>query len=168
MNLLRWYKKSIKSNVVDLETYPLPTVNTTSAGTEITANPNGQTTAANSTPVTTAVDNASTLTSRIISAAASNNATSAKGSAGAVYKVIGFNAGTVTYLKFYNKASAPAPASDTPIFTFYLAANTAFALDLDGHYFSTGIAYALVTGNSDTDNTSVAAAAVLGLNVAYK
>lgn len=105
---------------------------------------------------------------RLLSAANTTNATSVKTLTGDVFKVIGYNAGVVTYLKFYNKASAPTVGTDTPLFTIYLPANTAFALDLDGFNFSTGIAYALTTGSADADTGAVAAGAVLGLNIAYQ
>ena len=51
--------------------------------------------------------------------------------------------------------------------TFYLPGQTSFALDLDGVYFSTGIAYALTTGSADNDTGALTAADVLGLNVIY-
>lgn len=106
-------------------------------------------------------------TSRIISAAATTNATSAKAANGTLRRVIGYNAsGSARYLKFYNKASAPTVGTDTPRMTIYLPPSTAFAFDLDD-YFSTGIAYALTTGSADADTGALTAADVLGLNVSY-
>jgi hypothetical protein len=98
----------------------------------------------------------------------SNNATSLKASAGTVFGVQVFNnSANIAYLKFYNKASAPSPASDTPYKVIGIPANTSGAgsnvtFGPDGLPFSTGIAYALVGGIGDTDNTSVAANAYLG------
>lgn len=117
-------------------------------------------------------DNAvkSNATSRIVSAAASNNATSAKASAGELHATTGYNAAAATrYLKFYNKASAPTVGTDTPVLTIALPPTAAFHLTYPngGHYFSTGLAYALVTGSADSDNTAVTAADILGLNVVY-
>lgn len=111
-----------------------------------------------------------TTTSRIVSAAASTNATSAKGSAGVLFAVKGFNAAaTARYLKFYNKATAPTVGTDTPVLTIYLPASTAFALDWPlGRYFATGIAYALTTGGADADTGALTAADVLALNVEYR
>lgn len=107
-------------------------------------------------------------TSRIISAAATTNATSAKAAAGRLYTVIGYNAAaTARYLKFYNKASAPTVGTDTPIFTIYLPPTTSVALDFPGFHFTTGIAYALTTGSADADTGALTAADVLGLNVSY-
>lgn len=106
--------------------------------------------------------------SRILSAAATTNATSAKASAGYLHKVVGYNAAAAArYLKIYNKASAPTVGTDTPVMTLYLPGQSAFALDLDGVYFSTGIAYALTTGSADNDTGALTAADVLGLNVIY-
>lgn len=105
---------------------------------------------------------------RLLSAANSENATSVKASAGVLFKLEGWNAGTVTYLKLYNKASTPSEA-DTPLATFYLPASLKFDIDFGpgGLTMGTGIAYRLVTGNADNDDTAVAAAAVLALNVLY-
>lgn len=109
-----------------------------------------------------------TGTSRIVSAAASTNGTSALASNGTVTRVIGYNAAaTARYLKFYNKASAPTVGTDTPALTVYLPASAAFAIDID-HYFSTGIAYALTTGSADADTGALTAGDVLGLNVLYR
>jgi hypothetical protein len=106
--------------------------------------------------------------SRLLSAAGTTNATSAKASAGYLHKVIGYNAAAAArWLKFYNKASAPTVGTDTPVMTIYLPGQTSFALDLDGLYFSTGIAYALTTGGADNDTGALTAADVLGLNVIY-
>lgn len=106
--------------------------------------------------------------SRIASSAASNNATLAKASAGDVCNISGYNANAaVRYLKLYNKASAPSPASDTPFAVFALPPTATFNYQLSSLYFSTGIAYALVTGSADNDNTSVGAGDILGLNITY-
>lgn len=106
--------------------------------------------------------------SRILSAAATTNATSAKASAGYLHKVVGYNAAAAArYLKVYNKASAPTVGTDTPVMTFYLPATAAFALNLDGVYFSTGIAYALTTGSADADTGALTEADILALNVIY-
>lgn len=110
--------------------------------------------------------------SRIPSSAASNNATSAKGSAGNVYQISGHNANAaVRYLKLYNKATAPAPATDSALLlaVFALPATSTFNFNLSafGLYFSTGIGYALVTGAGDTDNTAVGAGDILGLNILF-
>jgi hypothetical protein len=108
-------------------------------------------------------------TSRIVSAAGTTNATSAKASAGRVYAIHGYNAAvTVRYLKLYNKASSPTVGTDTPVKTLALPPTAAFAFDWPhGYSFATGIAYALTTGAADADTGALTAADVVGLNVDY-
>lgn len=107
-------------------------------------------------------------TFRIVSAAASTNASSVKASAGNVGIVTGYNANAAArYLKFYNKASAPTVGTDTPIWTEYLAPQSKFSIPFAGLYFSTGIALALTTGSADADTGALTAADILALNVAY-
>lgn len=93
--------------------------------------------------------------------AATNNATSLKASAGHLCYVIASNVNAaVRYLKFYNKATAPNPASDTPVLVVPLPPSSAFCSISFGEnpvYFSTGIAFAIVTGIGDSDNTATAA-----------
>lgn len=105
--------------------------------------------------------------SRIVSAAASTNATSAKASPGRVARVLGHNvAAAARYLKFYDKASAPTVGTDTPVLTIYLPASTSFSLPIEFD-FGTGIAYALTTGSADADTGALTAGDVLALNVLY-
>lgn len=106
--------------------------------------------------------------SRIPSSANSTNATSAKASVGDLFGCYGYNSSaTTTYLKLYNKASAPTVGTDTPVLTLPLPPTAAFAYDFASMYFSIGIAYALTTDAADAGTTAVAAGAILGLNVAY-
>lgn len=102
-------------------------------------------------------------------AAASNNATSLKASAGQVYSYcVNNNTTYPLYLKFYNKATAPAPASDTPVIVFETQAGVPLCRGTEqGYVFGTGIAWALVKGISDTDNTSVLASDGT-VEIAYK
>ncbi|WP_398469666.1 hypothetical protein [Tardiphaga sp.] len=108
-------------------------------------------------------------TSRILSAAASTNATSAKASSGRLYAIQGFNASSfVRYLKLYNKASSPTVGTDTPVKTLALPPNVGFAFDWPhGYSFATGIAFALTAGSADNDTTNVTAGDILGLNLDY-
>ena len=107
------------------------------------------------------------LVTRLLSAANSDNATIVKAAPGRIYSITGWNAAAVTYLKLYNKATAPA-STDTPLHTEYLAASQKFQLSFPrGLNFTAGIGYRLVTGVADNDATAVAAAAVLGLNIDY-
>lgn len=108
------------------------------------------------------------LNSRIVSAAATTNATSAKASAGRVYKVRGTcKAAASRFLKFYNKASAPIVGTDVPIMTFELNAGATYDIDFGwlGFYFSTGIAYAITTGSADNDTGACTAGDIVGHNV---
>lgn len=107
---------------------------------------------------------------RIVSAAASTNATVVKGSAGRVYKIRGYNAAAaVRYLKLYNKATSPTVGTDTPVVTIALKPTDAFDIDFGaiGEFFSTGIGLAMTTGSADADTGALTAADVVGLNVWY-
>jgi hypothetical protein len=109
-------------------------------------------------------------TSRIVSAAASTNATSAKASAGNVHSIEAYNTtASVKYLKLYNKASAPTVGTDTPVRTIALAPNARSAMTFPngGLYFSTGIAYGLTGAAADSDTTALTAGDVVGVNIDY-
>lgn len=108
-------------------------------------------------------------TSRIVSAANTTNATSAKASAGRLYGLKGYNAAaSVRYIKFYNKASAPTVGTDTPVMTIAVSPTSLFNFIWPhGYSFSTGIAYALTTGSADSDTGALTAADIVGLNVDY-
>lgn len=108
-------------------------------------------------------------TSRIVSAAATTNATVAKAGAGDLFRITGFNANAAArYLKIYNKATAPVVGTDTPVWTEYLPAQARFELSFPkGYYLSAGISYALTTGSADADTGALTAADILALNVAY-
>lgn len=128
----------------------------------------GQALAASSLPVTDALDNGATTTSRLISAAASTNATSVKASAGSVFRVRGFNNNAAArFLKFYNKASAPTVGTDTPVLTYRLAPTADFAIDVC-LYFSAGIAYAITTAAADADTGALTAGDVQAMNISYR
>jgi hypothetical protein len=110
------------------------------------------------------------VTARLLSSAATTNATSVKASAGDLYKITGFNtaAATKRYLKLYNKASAPTVGTDTPVMTISLAAASPFDFSFaGGHYFSTGIAYAITGAAADADTTAIVAGDIECLNLTY-
>lgn len=94
-----------------------------------------------------------------------NNATVVKSTAGSVSDIVVANGNAaIRYLKLYDLARAPLPASDTPLMTLTLAANglqTVYSPP-NPPKFSNGIAYIIVTGKADTDNTSVAADDICG------
>lgn len=106
-------------------------------------------------------------TSRIVSAAATTNATVAKAANGTLRRVTGYNAAaSARFLKFYDKSTAPTVGTDTPRKTLYLPASTAFAIDCDD-YFGQGISYALTGLAADNDTTALTAGDVVCLNVDY-
>ena len=70
------------------------------------------------------------------------------------------------YLKFYDKATAPAVASDTPVAVYLIPGSTAggvreVRLPPEGMAFVVGIAFVIVTGAGNTDATEVAAGEVV-------
>lgn len=103
--------------------------------------------------------------------AASNNATSVKASAGQVYGITISNTNAAArFFKLYNKASAPAPATDNAliVLTIQIPPNaTVVHAFPEGMVFSTGIAFAAVVNISDTDNTSIGASD-LSMDLRYK
>lgn len=108
-------------------------------------------------------------TARLLSAAATTNATSVKTAAADLFRVRGYNAAAAArYLKLYNKASAPTVGTDTPVATYYLPPAAPFELAFDTPlYFGTGLAYALTGAAADSDTTALAAGDVLCLNLHY-
>jgi hypothetical protein len=104
--------------------------------------------------------------------AATTNATSLKASPGQVGSIVvsSINA-AIRYLKLYNKASAPTVGTDTPVHVIPIPGNTAGAGAVvpfgAGLEFTTGIAYALTTGITNTDTGSVAASEIT-VAIAYK
>jgi hypothetical protein len=112
-------------------------------------------------------ESSSQLTGRLLSAAATTNATLVKGGNGTIRTIIGYNAAaTARYLKLYDKVTAPTVGTDTPKWTIYLPPSTAFAFDLE-HYFGQGIGFGLTTGSADNDTGALTAGDVLGLNIGY-
>lgn len=100
------------------------------------------------------------------SSAATTNTTVVKGSAGTLYAIkLRNKAATTLYLKLYNKATAPVLATDVPILTIPIAANSLLDLDFSvvGHRFTLGIGIATTVNEADTDTTAVALADLRGL-----
>jgi hypothetical protein len=106
--------------------------------------------------------------SRIVSAAATTNATVAKASAGNLHKVVGYNAAAaLRYLKIYNKATAPTVGTDTPVLTIPLPGTAAFEIDFAALYFATGIGYAFTTGVADADTGALTLADITAFSLVY-
>ena len=83
-------------------------------------------------------------THRLLSSAATTNATSVKATAGDLVRIRGYTAAAAAvFLKLYNKATAPTVGTDTPVQTIRLAPTALFDLAFDREFFSLGIAYAI-------------------------
>jgi len=126
-------------------------------------------------PVTVTSTIAGGATPYHLVAANTNNSTSLKATAGTVYAVqLGGIGAAPAYLKLYDKASAPTCASDAVVVQFIIpAASTAangggsnVSIPV-GKNFTNGIAFCVVTGIADNDNTAVAAATFI-INIDYK
>jgi hypothetical protein len=107
-------------------------------------------------------------------AAASNNSTNLKASAGTVYSVLLINnTATEKFVRLYDSASAPTCTSATGV-VFYspIPANSTtgagFVVPMPvGMTFANGIGWCITGASGTTDNTSTAAGDVV-MNVTYK
>jgi hypothetical protein len=91
-------------------------------------------------------------------AAASDNATNLKSSAGQVYNIHVFNnAAYPVYLKLYNASSSPTGCAATNLFKVVgVQAGTEFTINSEeGFALGTGIGYCLTKGIADSDDTAV-------------
>ncbi len=105
---------------------------------------------------------------------ADDNAVNLKARAGTIYGIQVFNSNaTIRYVKLYNKATTPAPGSDTPVKTLLIPGSSSslgagvvhsFPVGLS---FSTGIGYAIVLNMAVNDDTSVSSGDLM-LNIDYK
>lgn len=96
-------------------------------------------------------------------AAAGLNSGVVKAAAGQVTSVHAANIGpTMTFLKLYNKATTPVPATDTPIAIYGIPPYGVITLDLTSPVqCATGIALLLTTGAAHTDATGVTVGSVV-------
>lgn len=106
---------------------------------------------------------------KLLSSAATTNATLVKASAGRAYRFKGKNnVASVRYLKLFNKATAPVTGTDTPTETFILEPNAPFDIIFEkGRYFATGVGFAITGAIADNDNTAIAAGDIIGLMIYY-
>lgn len=112
---------------------------------------------------------AATKTHRLLSAAATTNATSAKATNGTVTRIRLRNAkASAVYLKLFDKASAPTVGTDTPRKTIYIGATSDFDTGMVEDYYGQGIAYAITGAAADADTTALVAADVVCLNIDYR
>lgn len=102
--------------------------------------------------------------------AATNNAQSIKGAAGQVYGIHAHNIGAaVRYLKLYNKATAPAPATDGGLLVKTIPVQPGIPVVIPipkGLAFAAGVGMALVSGIATNDNTNAVANEVT-VNIDY-
>lgn len=106
-------------------------------------------------------------TARLLSSAATTNATVVKAGNGTIRRMTGYNAsGSARYLKMYDKVDAPTVGTDTPRKTYYLPPSTAFVFDCED-YFGQGIGFAITGAAADADTTAVLVGDVLCLNIDY-
>lgn len=107
-------------------------------------------------------------THRLLSAAASVNNTLVRAGQNDLYSIIGYNArASFVYLKLYDKATAPAAGTDTPVLTFALPATATFAIPIPGLSFGLGLGYAFTTAAADADTGALTAADITALNIIY-
>lgn len=122
------------------------------------------------TPIATSTGTG--LDTKYVSCTASTNATVVKAAPGKAYKIKAFNNGSVpVFLKLYNMATTPNPASDTVFDKYEIVSGiggAGFVDDIDlGQEFSTGIAFAVTANFGDTDNTAIGAG-VVSVSILYK
>lgn len=110
---------------------------------------------------------AANATHRLISSAASVNATLIQANSACLRGIVGYNANAAArWLKLYDQATVPSEA-DTPRKTIYLPPTSAFALDM-ADYFAFGLGFRLTTAGADADTGAVSAGDILGLNLDYR
>lgn len=93
---------------------------------------------------------------------ADNNASVVKASLGRLSSLVAINSGSqIRYLKFYDKTTAPNPATDTPVLIYPIPANTGGAgivLPLPKPItFQNGISFLIVSGVANNSNTAAVA-----------
>jgi hypothetical protein len=155
--------------------YSPTTVNVNAAGVEAgtAANPFGMSvilggaaagTAANPINVQQVVLGAAGgTTSTHYTSAATTNATLVKAGAARLYNVCAINtSASDRFIKFYNKATAPVPGTDTPLKVFKVPANGVMLWDMEiGSSFPLGIGFAITALIADLDATAIGAGEIV-------
>ncbi|QCQ16992.1 hypothetical protein [Microbacterium sp. RG1] len=81
-----------------------------------------------------------------------------------LYELTVFNpTATPVFVKLYNKASTPAPATDVPLVTIPVAAGTLVAYEFgsEGKDFALGIGRAVTANAPSNDNTAAVAGVII-------
>lgn len=100
---------------------------------------------------------------KLVSSAATTNATLLKSSPGDLFRAAGYsNRATTCYLHLYNKATAPTVGTDVPVITRVIPPTSAFDFEFEDLYFATGIGYGFSTGVADNDAVAIAAGDITG------
>ena len=109
---------------------------------------------------------------RLISSAASTNATLVKAGSVRLFKILlHSNRGSDCYLKIYDKATTPVVGTDTPIATITIpnagGQIPTFDFGSSPATFVNGLGYAITSGSADSDTGAIAANDITGLNIFY-
>jgi hypothetical protein len=109
------------------------------------------------------------LTSKIVSAAASVNLTAPRTAATDLFNIDGYCAAAAArFIHLYNKATAVTVGTDVPTRTMRLPPTAQFSFSFNPPlYFPAGFAYSLTVNAADTDATALTAADVVAMNVDY-
>ena len=104
-----------------------------------------------------------------LNSAASTNATVVKATPGFIYSGILSNSGAAAaFVKFYNKATAPAVGTDIPVMTMAVPATGHAVVDVNpGFQFTAGIAIAVTNLSTDADATAVIKSVLLGSDIVW-
>jgi hypothetical protein len=149
-------------------TEPVPSIQShpvTISGTPAVSISGTPTVALSGTPAVTSTTTPGAGTAAAIAGTASTNAIALKAAAGQLLELSVFNpTAAVVYVKLYNKATAPAPATDSALLmdVIPVAINGRVGIEYGaaGKRFPSGIALAITANPSNTDATAVAAGVV--------
>jgi hypothetical protein len=98
---------------------------------------------------------------RLLSAATTNS-TLVQGKPCALQSIIASNTGTIAFLKFYDKVTAPTVGTDTPIWTVVVPASGQVSISLPaGVKFASGLGIGITGLVADNDATAVASNQVI-------
>jgi len=122
-----------------------------------------------STILKTQINTGLTGRSAVISAA-TTNATLVAAAAHQVYSIIlSNNSASWAYFKFFNKATAPVPGTDTPVEVYGIPPNASIMISTAdiGDYFTLGVGYAITGAPALNDTTALAAANTIVGTILY-
>lgn len=99
----------------------------------------------------------------LVSAATTNAAIVRNAAANLFELTLSNPTATPVFVKFYNKATAPAPATDVPVMTIPVPANSFqnFSFGAQGKRFLTGVGIAVTANGASNDNTAAVAGVLI-------